>query len=55
MDMKNKITRDGITMQLWEWLQEFKLPPSTFRQRVKGGWSIDEALIIPPGLPRRKK
>ena len=41
-----KITHNGETKTLTEWSQQLKMPASTIRDKIKHGWSAEEALSL---------
>lgn len=41
------ITYQGETKTIAEWAEVFGMPDSTLRQRIKAGWSVDDAVTKP--------
>lgn len=42
-----RITLDGVTKCLAEWLEMLGIGASTYKQRIKRGWSREQALLTP--------
>lgn len=49
-----RITIDGVTKLLVEWLQEKRMRQDVFHKRIRRGWSEADAITIPPDRGRRK-
>jgi hypothetical protein len=42
----NKLTFDGKTQSIWDWVEELGLDYELVRARLRLGWSIDDALTV---------
>lgn len=42
-----KITHNNITLPVVEWAEKADLPYGTLRQRIKSGWSFEDAITTP--------
>lgn len=47
------MTFSGETMTMWAWAEKLGIKPMTLFIRIKKGWTVEEALSIPPGSCRR--
>lgn len=43
-----RLTLDGVTKLLVEWAEEYEIPGTVISARLKAGWSVRDALTVPP-------
>jgi hypothetical protein len=48
-----RITFDGVTQNLFQWLRVYNVQPSTYYARIKSGWTREDAIKKPVRKMRR--
>ena len=47
-----RFTHEGRTMAMKEWARKLGIHYDTVKGRRRNGWSLEDALLTPPGMPR---
>ena len=48
-----RITFDGVTQTLFQWLRAYNVKPQTYYERLKSGWTREDAIKKPVRKMRR--